>query len=896
MITSDIFVAYAQCQLKSYSLLCTNTKAIPNEYISILDERIHKTRLKYFNKINQKFPDVQPYSIPEMQKGTTILIDANLEADDLSAYADVLTKSENTLPYGFYIPTIVVGTHKIHKEHRLQLAFVGYVLSKLQKQKPNFGSIVGGDKRVHRIMIEFFYKEVEQFLRKLRGWKSGKLEPPSIILNRHCPYCPFQKECMLEAKEKDHLSQLGGMSEKEIITQNKRGIFTVAQFSYTYRPRKHNKERHNRKYYHSLKALAIRDKKIYTVERSAIPKSKTQIFFDVEGIPDQDFYYLIGVVVIEEFSTRKLSFWADNKGEESKIYKEFLEILENYNDFILFHYGNFETQFIKRMNKKYSDSDMDRLEKIRAKSINVLSMIYGKIYFPTHSNGLKEIGKYLGWKWSEANATGLQSLVWRHQWEKSHDPHLYKQLVQYNLEDCYALKSVVETITRISDGLSLGTEIVPIDEIPPESPYKFGRTQYLFQELEFVNTCAYFDYQREKIFFRDRNKKNRKPRKRDTKRISQKYRINKKVELPIPSNCDQCNSVELYRHGRKYKTVWDIKFFDFGVKRWIVKYGTSRVRCRSCGVAFPPPEFQAIKSKYGYNLKVWIVYQNIALRQTYNRIQQSLWEIFRYRFGSQICQKSKYDISDYYYPAYQQILSKLKNGRLIHADETSVSIRGKKSYVWVLTSLEEVLYIYSPTREGNAIDEILHGFSGVLVSDFYGAYDSFECAQQKCLIHLIRDINDDLRENPFNEKYKEFMKDFSGLLKNIILTIDKYGLKKRHLCKHKKEAEKFLNRFLSLHSDSEIIAQYQKRFKKYQNKLFTFLDYDGIPWNNNNAEHAIKFFAAYRNITDGCFTETGMRKYLALLSIYQTCQYKNLDFLSFLKSKKVDIDKFSDRN
>ncbi len=136
------------------------------------------------------------------------------------------------------------------------------------------------------------------------------------------------------------------------------------------------------------------------------------------------------------------------------------------------------------------------------------------------------------------------------------------------------------------------------------------------------------------------------------------------------------------------------------------------------------------------------------------------------------------------------------------------------------------------------------------------------------------------------------MKNFSVILKNIILTIDKYGLKKRYLRKHKKEVEKFMNRFLSSNSDSEVIIQYQKRFRKYQNKLFTFLDYDGIPWNNNNAEYAIKSFALYRKITDGCFTETGMRKYLILLSIYQTCKYKKLDFLNVLKSKEVDIDKF----
>jgi hypothetical protein len=60
---------------------------------------------------------------------------------------------------------------------------------------------------------------------------------------------------------------------------------------------------------------------------------------------------------------------------------------------------------------------------------------------------------------------------------------------------------------------------------------------------------------------------------------------------------------------------------------------------------------------------------------------------------------------------------------------------GKECYVWVLTSMEEVAYFYAPSREGSAIQAMLRDFSGVLVSDFYAAYDAAECPQQKCLIN-----------------------------------------------------------------------------------------------------------------------------------------------------------------
>ena len=69
---------------------------------------------------------------------------------------------------------------------------------------------------------------------------------------------------------------------------------------------------------------------------------------------------------------------------------------------------------------------------------------------------------------------------------------------------------------------------------------------------------------------------------------------------------------------------------------------------------------------------------------------------------------------------------------------------------------------------------------------------------------------------------------------------------------------------------------------KYGSRLFTFLDYDGVPWNNNNAEHAIHAFARVRRFADGRFTEDSVREYLVMLSVAETCKYQNIDVLEFL--------------
>ena len=94
---------------------------------------------------------------------------------------------------------------------------------------------------------------------------------------------------------------------------------------------------------------------------------------------------------------------------------------------------------------------------------------------------------------------------------------------------------------------------------------------------------------------------------------------------------------------------------------------------------------------------------------------------------------------------------------------------------------------------------------------------------------------------------------------------------------------------------TEVATGYQRRFEKNRDRLFTFLDHDGVPWNNNNAEHAIKAFARLRNIIGGTSTEKGLHEYLILLSIGETCKNKGVRFLDFLLSRESDVDQYVSR-
>ena len=194
LITSDVVVAYAQCPRKAYKLLYPDTQGIPHAYLAIVEEETRKNRANHVKKLLGKYPDAMPYSPEGLHKGTSIMFEGTLVSEDLQAYVDVLTRMEETGSERRhpYTPTLLVGTHKISKEQKLQLAFIGYVLSKLHKEKPAYGTIMGGGNKSQLTVLETLYKDIGHIVSKLRAWTSAQApEPPPIILNRHCPLCQF---------------------------------------------------------------------------------------------------------------------------------------------------------------------------------------------------------------------------------------------------------------------------------------------------------------------------------------------------------------------------------------------------------------------------------------------------------------------------------------------------------------------------------------------------------------------------------------------------------------------------------------------------------------------------------------------------------------------------------
>jgi len=820
-----------------------------------------------------------------------------------------------------FIPIRFIFRNKLTKDDKLLLAFDAFVLSETLGRDVSLGKIIHGDlgscaresaansedctpdqqlqPRVLKVKTSALAGEVRKRLEKIAALLASPT-PPDLVLNRHCAECEFRDRCRQKAIETDDLSLLAGMSAKERQKLRSEGIFTVTQLSYTFRPRRRPRRQRDKreKYHHSLKALAIREKKIHIVGSPELKIEGTPVYLDVEGLPDRDFYYLIGLRIGNGDSAVQHSLWADTVADEAKIWCEFLAILETVEQPVLIHYGRYETVFLKQMCELHGRPlESSTPAKAIGSSVNIVSTLFAQIYFPGWSNSLKDTAGWLGYRWSAPNATGTQSIIWRHRWDESHEPTDKSELLKYNTQDCDALEMVTTVVQRLhlpdAGGTNEGNQrpaVVSTDSLI-ELPWLFRRFASPIGELELINKAAHWNYQRDRIYVRTND---RIRRARHQQKCRRKFlKPNKVVVVETPLRCPKCDR-SMKRWPTSTSILYDVHFSSGGVKRWIVQYKYRRAGCEFCHVWFGRPDEFRPHSKYGRNLLALIAFQVAGLCMPQRTILESLNSLLGFRLSQCTVNNLKASVARSYRDTKERVLRHILTGGLIQADETRISVKGKIGYVWVLASLDSVIYIHTETREGERIQAILSEFKGVLVSDFYAVYDSIACLQQKCLIHLLRDLNDEILNAPYDEDLKQLITGFSQLLKPMIDTVDGHGLKSHFLRKHQRFVDRFYRRLSRTDTKREATAKIKQRLEKNRDKLFTFLNYNGVPWNNNNAEHAIKAFARLRRVIEGLSTPKGMEEYLTLLSVCQTCKYMGVDFLDFLRSGQKDIHAFAE--
>jgi predicted RecB family nuclease len=913
-ITADVLEAFLHCRYKGHLKQAGQT-GTRSDYEILAAEQRAAVRQQAIEQVTAghavgEVISAVPLTTSTLKQGAAFVLDATLEDDAFSLRFDALKKADGSSKLGdyHYVPVLFYGSESVRKEQRLLLDVYGLLLSRMQGRTPGHGIVWRGKEcRATKVRLSPDLRKAERLLRDLQQSREGG--PPRLVLNDHCSVCEFRRRCHEQAVREDSLSLLRGLGEKEVSGYARKGILTLTQLAHTFRPRRKGKRAASRTHhrYHALQALAIRDKRVYLFGTPQVPVAPVRIYLDIEGLPDEGFVYLIGMTVVKDGAEQHLAFWADSRDQEPEIFRQFLAEVSKHPGACLYCYGDYERNFLKRMRK--AAPRKGPVDRVLAALVNVLSTVYSHTYFPCHSNGLKDVAGCLGCSWSDPQASGLQSIVWRKWWEVSHADEWKGCLVTYNREDCSALRRVTEFLHAHGPESSTGGEAKPavlgdplvasVEEIDRlGAPKRWGEIEFVHTDYQYINGCARFDYQRQRVYART-SKLIRKSRRKVGQHRNRRLRASRRVRI-VARKCPSCGGTEIIRwakgkpgsgYATRYKRSFDLVFTPGGIRRRVIECRAAVHECRTCGKVFIPDRYERV-AKHFHGLMGWAMFEHVAHQASYKAVQERFEEFFGLFVADSEVYLFKTIMARYYRPCYRRLLKRILAGPVLHVDETEVKLRTGKGYVWVLAAAEEVVYLYRPTREGDFLPGLLKDFRGVLVSDFYAAYDAIPCPQQKCLIHLLRDMNQELLNNPFDTELQSITGPFGTLLRALVEEVDRHGLKARHLGRHERDTIRFFDDLSARSFGSEAAEALRARLLKYRGKLFTFLRHDGVAWNNNAAENAIKRFAYYREGTVGCLKETGLADYLVLLSIYQTCRYRGVSFLKFLLSGERDVDAF----
>jgi predicted RecB family nuclease len=702
-IMREVLEGYLNCKTKG-RLKLAGEPGDKSDYEAMTEEAGRAARERTIAKLVARFGEGDcrgaAVTAATLKEGKTLLADTDIEGEGLSVRFDAVMRVDGPSKLGAhrYLPVLHHHEEKAGRRQKLMLALFGLVLGHLQGQPPAIGLVARGPgARLGKVRLDAqLYRQAELVMAEVRRLQE-KGEPPRLTLNGHCQACEYRQRCRKQAEEADDISLLGGIGEKELKRYHRKGIFTLTQLSCTFRPRKRRKrvKRQVSGRSAALQALAIREKKVHVYGTPDLPHKPVQVFLDAEGNEDGSFVYLLGVLVVEGEAQKRHSFWADSPAEELQAFDAFMDLLEGCGDFALFHYGSYERKLLKRMGEVVARKGL--ADRALAKAVNVLSAIHACVYFPTYSNGLKEVGRYLGCTWADENSSGLQSLVWRAHWEQTREPIWKEKLFTYNNEDCAALKKVAAFVQAVGEAARRRDEaastpadapaVTWADEVTrPSNRREFCQAKFALQEFDHVNQCAYFDYQREKVFLRT------------SKAVRQACVLHRKKWAYLPATrevesrddaCPACGGKRLTRlpQQARAKVAYDLEFTRAGMRRRVIRCKAFWHRCEDCQAEFLPERHRR-RDQHLHGLKSWAMYQHVMHRVNFAQLHRMLEDCFGLRVSRSEFHGIRALMANRYRKTCDRILGRIVSGGLAHADETEVDLNRAKGYVWVLANLE----------------------------------------------------------------------------------------------------------------------------------------------------------------------------------------------------------------
>jgi transposase len=361
----------------------------------------------------------------------------------------------------------------------------------------------------------------------------------------------------------------------------------------------------------------------------------------------------------------------------------------------------------------------------------------------------------------------------------------------------------------------------------------------------------------------------------------QPTRIDRREAHHLPA-CPDCGG-RLQRTGRTRTRV--IEDIPDDLKAEAVEHTIHRDWCPCCQKQVEPPVPDALpQCTLGHRtvaLAAWLYY---GLGVTLSQIVAVFNLHLQLKLTAGGLMQMWHRLADVFGPWYEQIHRHCLDAGVLHADETGWRVEGQTWWLWCFSTADATFYHLDRSRGHPALDTVfVSEFDGVLVSDFWAAYDAVSRLHQKCWPHLLRDLKEVNEGTQNGDDWPEFDKRLRRLYGDAIrlaaargtMPSDTYDL--RHAKLQGRMVDLAMADWTNAHA-----RRLAKRLFKYGDYLLTFVEFAGVPADNNQAEREVRPAVLMRKASYGNQSDRGAQTRAVLMTIYRTLKRRGLDPLAVI--------------
>ena len=224
----------------------------------------------------------------------------------------------------------------------------------------------------------------------------------------------------------------------------------------------------------------------------------------------------------------------------------------------------------------------------------------------------------------------------------------------------------------------------------------------------------------------------------------------------------------------------------------------------------------------------------------------------------------------------EAVRERVRASPVVHADETGWREDGVNGYVWTFSTPTE-RYFVRRGRDKGVVDDVLGvEFDGVLVSDFYAAYNHYPGLHQRCWAHLLREIHDLRQLYPEDDGLTQWATAVRAVYDDACqVTHSDTGVRQQQ--QHRLEERLMSSCRPFLEDTLAVQRKLCRRVERFLPELLVFVSQPMVPPDNNAAERSLRHLVTSRKISGGTRSPQGSATKMALASLFGTWQAQGIN-------------------